>query len=106
MTRRRFTRTADAEEELIGLWAYVAADNEPAADRLVERIEEACRRLAEFPELDVAHDEVRAGLRLFPVGNYLLLYRQTEEGIEVVRIVHGARDWRELLQGGEEGGEG
>lgn len=99
MTERRFTRTAEAEEELIGLWVYVAADNEPAADRLLERIEEACRRLAEFPELGAAHDEVRPGLRLLPVGSYLLLYRRTEEGIELVRVVHGARDWREILRG-------
>lgn len=53
-----------------------------------------CQRIA---EMGVARPEVRADLRTFPVGNYLILYRQTEDGAEIVRVVHGARRWQELL---------
>nr|WP_292335451.1 type II toxin-antitoxin system RelE/ParE family toxin [Mesorhizobium sp.] len=45
----------------------------------------------------VARPEVRAGLRTFPAGNYLVLYRQIEDGAEIVRVIHGARQWQELL---------
>jgi toxin ParE1/3/4 len=36
-------------------------------------------------------------LRTFPAGNYLILYRQIDDGAEIVRVVHGARRWQELL---------
>lgn len=34
---------------------------------------------------------------MFPVGNYLILYRPIEAGVEIVRVLHGARQWRDLL---------
>src|SRR5713226_8246174 len=46
-----------------------------------------------------------AGVRFFPVTrfrNYLVFYRPTTTGIEVLRVLHGARDIESLLSG--EGG--
>jgi toxin ParE1/3/4 len=37
------------------------------------------------------------GLRSFPVGNYVVFYRIVPEGIELVRVLHGARDLRRLF---------
>jgi toxin ParE1/3/4 len=42
-------------------------------------------------------DTLAPGLRSFPVGSYLVFYRVVPEGIEVARILHGARDLKELL---------
>lgn len=50
-----------------------------------------------MPETGVAHDDVRPGLRLFPVGRYLVLYRLDGPHVEIVRVIHGARQWQELL---------
>jgi toxin ParE1/3/4 len=36
-------------------------------------------------------------LRYLPIGNSLILYRELEEGIEVFRVVHGARRLDGLL---------
>jgi toxin ParE1/3/4 len=36
-------------------------------------------------------------LRLFPVGNYLILFRALDDGVEIVRILHGARKIDELM---------
>lgn len=33
------------------------------------------------------------GLRLFPLGNYLIFYLPEPEGIQVIRVIHGARDY-------------
>ncbi len=97
MTPPSFTRTAEAEEDLIAIWAYVAADDPDAADRLLDRIDEACAQLAEFPDMATSYEEIRPGLRLFPVRNYLILYRRIESGVEIVRVIHGARQWQNLL---------
>ena len=91
------TRTAEAEEDLIAIWVYVAADDPDAADRLLDRVDKACAQLAEFPDMGTSHDEIRPGLRLFAVRNYLILYRRIDSGIEIVRVIHGARQWRNLF---------
>lgn len=33
-----------------------------------------------------------AGLRSFPVGRYVIFYRPLQDGIDVVRVLHGTRD--------------
>ncbi|MGA9824940.1 MAG: type II toxin-antitoxin system RelE/ParE family toxin [Methylocystis sp.] len=50
-----------------------------------------CRNLGETPGLGVARSDVRPDLRMFPVGNYLNLYRPIEAGAEIVRVFHDAR---------------
>lgn len=36
-------------------------------------------------------------MRLFLHGNYLILYRATDADAEIVRVVHGAREWEDLV---------
>ena len=39
-----------------------------------------------------ARPELAADLRSFPVGNYIIFYRPIEDGVEIVRVLSGARD--------------
>lgn len=91
----RLRPLAEADIEAIAL--YIAENNPSAARSWLEDIHRLCRRIGDTPGIGVARPEVRPGLRSFPVGNYLILYRQTDEGAEIVRVVHGARQWDELL---------
>ena len=84
-------RTAQADEDLIDLWVYIAQDNPAAADHLLDEFENKFALLAGQPRLGAARSDIAPGLRHFPAGNYLILYRETDDGIEVIRIVHGAR---------------
>ncbi|MDZ7956397.1 MAG: type II toxin-antitoxin system RelE/ParE family toxin [Aulosira sp. DedQUE10] len=93
----RFIRTAKAEEDLIEIWIYIATDNPTAADRLLGEIDTKCQMLADNPELGQARPDIALGLRYFPVGRYLILYRNISEGIEVVRVVHGARHLPDII---------
>ena len=86
-----FTRTADAEEDLIEIWLYIARDNPKAADRLLERIDQVCERLAESPGIGAARPDLAPDFRYWVVGKYLVLYRESVTGLEIVRVVHGAR---------------
>lgn len=90
-------RTARAEDDLVDLWLYVAADNPDAADRLLEEIDRKCVLLAGNPLLGRARPDIAPEFRYFPVGNYLILYRALSNGVEVVRVVHGARRLDGLL---------
>ncbi len=84
-------RTAKAEEDLIQIWLYIATDNQVVADRIIDQIEEKCQMLSKNPGVGQARPDIAPEMRYLPVGSYLILYREIKDGIEVVRVVHGAR---------------
>jgi len=88
----RIVRTRRARQDLIDIWRYVASNNPAAADALLDRVDEKSALLARNPRLGAERSDIRPGLRYFVVGEYLILYRIIEDGIEVVRVVHGRRD--------------
>ena len=87
----KIKRTAQAEEDLIEIWIYIAQDNIQAADRLLDEFEDKFFLLGEQPRLGPKRPDIAPELRYFPVGSYLILYREISGGIEIVRVVHGAR---------------
>jgi toxin ParE1/3/4 len=91
-------RSQRARLDAAEIWLYVAEDSVAAADRLTDSFDEKLKMLAEAPGLGTKRDELLPGLRSFPVGSYLLFYREVSGGIEVARIVHGARDLRRLFR--------
>jgi len=93
----RFTRRAQAEEDLIDIWSYIAEDSPQAADRLLDKIDEACARLADHPRLGPARPDLAEALRHFVVGRYLILYREIAGRVEIVRVLHGARHLPDLI---------
>jgi toxin ParE1/3/4 len=81
-----------AEADLLDIWNFIANDNPEKADSLLERIDRKIKTLAENPDIGRKRNELLMDLRSFPVGNYLIFYRSINQGIEVIRILHGARD--------------
>jgi toxin ParE1/3/4 len=84
-------RTDRADEDLIALWTSIAADNPNAADRVLDAIERRWQQLAQHPLSGMARDDIAAGVRHLVVGQYLTLYRVSDEGIEIIRVLHGRR---------------
>jgi toxin ParE1/3/4 len=93
----RLLRTAQAELDLIAIWAYVSRRNPAAADRLLDALDETSHALARNPQMGQARDDIAAGVRHFPVLSYLILYRDLGDGVEVVRYVHGMRRLQDLV---------
>ena len=86
-------RTSGAEADLIEIWLHIADENSPAADRLLRQIDEACSMLAAHPRGGKSREDLAPGVRFYPVGNYLIFYTLHDDGITVVRVLHGARDY-------------
>lgn len=84
--------TLRARGDLLDLWAYWASKDPTAADRIYDRIEDRCRALRDHPRLGVARPEIGEGARMLVVERWLVLYRHMDDGVQVVRIVDGARD--------------
>jgi toxin ParE1/3/4 len=91
MARPRFT--PDATSDLEEIVRYVAERDAIAAARLLDRIEDECWRLASAPGIGKLRPDLLPHLRFFPVGSYLIFYRASDEGIQVIRVLHGARDY-------------
>jgi len=92
-----FKLRPEAEADIEGIALYIAADNPIAARNWFNDIYLRCKRLGDMPEMGMARPDIRPDLRMFPVGNYLILYRLAKSGVEIVRVLHGARKWQELL---------
>jgi toxin ParE1/3/4 len=84
--------------DLQQIMEFIALDKPGAALNFVERLEEACRALAKNPDLGASRDDLLPRLRVWSVGKYAIFYRQTEDGIDVVRVVHGAKNFTALFQ--------
>lgn len=89
-------KTAQAEEDLIAIWLFIAKDNLTAADKLLAKFENVFEILIEQPEFGAARPDIAPELWYFPVGKYLIFYRIIADGIEIVRVVHGSRLLTEL----------
>ncbi len=90
MSQYRVSDAAKADLEEI--WLFIAQDNPEAADRFIRTIVSRFPTLASMPYLGRLREELSARLRSFPVSNYVIFYRPLEDGIQIVRVLHGARD--------------
>ena len=63
-----------------------------AADRLTERFDDAVGHLADFPEAGPERSALGDGIRILPVESFVTFYRVIPGWIEVIRILHAARD--------------
>ncbi len=83
--------------------AYIAERNTRAAYRFLDKVEQAFEVLRRHPGIGSPRlDHIVSGLRAWPVSgfeSYVVLYFITRGAIQVVRIVHAARDLEELLKG-------
>ena len=86
-----FTRPR-AEADLVDIWRYIAQDSPANADRMLDRINGTLSRLATMPFMGQARFDLAPGLRMFPVGSYLLFFRPIQDGIEMIRVLHGKRN--------------
>jgi toxin ParE1/3/4 len=84
--------TPRANADLGEIWMFIAADNPAQADDFIDLIDEKFQNLSRQPGLGRRREELVAGLRSFPVGRYVIFYLQVQDCLQIVRILHGARD--------------
>ncbi|MGH7940282.1 MAG: type II toxin-antitoxin system RelE/ParE family toxin [Limisphaerales bacterium] len=91
------------EDELWGIWRFIAQDNPDAATRVIEAAYETFNALAANPDLGRRRKFKNSrllGIRSFRVtgfDNYLVFYRNVGDVIQVHHVYHGARDLESLF---------
>ena len=81
-----------ASLDLLDIWDYIATDSIRQADRIVDEFDRVFKLIAKNPLMGRARDELEEGLRSFPLAQYVIFYSPSQNGIEVLRILHSARD--------------
>jgi toxin ParE1/3/4 len=86
-----FSGLATADLEEIG--DYIARDNPNRAISFIREIRERCEKIASFPDAAQLHPEYGEGVRMIPVGRYLIFYTVRSDQVRIERILSG---WRNL----------
>ena len=91
---KSYRLTPAAEDDLFQIWIFIAEDDPVAANRLEDDLFAACQRLAKRPDLGhFRRDLTDKPVRFFNVReNYLIVYDPASAPLEIIRILHGARD--------------
>src|SRR5580700_10023696 len=84
--------------DLADIWAYIAEDSVKHADRFAALINSQFRTLVRQSHMGRSRPELGTNLRSFPVGRYVIFYLPLPKGVEIVRVLHGARDIESVLQ--------
>lgn len=88
----RVTRRPLATTDILDIWDYIADDSVEQADRWVDRLDEKLALIATQPLMGRARVELDAEVRSLSFGRYVIFYVPTHDGIDVLRVLHSARD--------------
>jgi len=83
--------------DLADIWSYIAEDSVDHADRFAALINRHFRTLARQPNMGRSRPELATNLRSLPLGHYILFYRPRPGGVEIIRVLHGARNVEAIL---------
>jgi addiction module RelE/StbE family toxin len=89
-----------AEQDLVDLVSYFAAENPRAASAMLNHVEDSLKSLQSHPFVGrVPHNPklTALGYRVLVIENYLVFYKVKDNVVLVHRILHGARDLLRLL---------
>jgi len=100
---RRIRILPAADRDIDEQIAYISQENLGAAGRYVEAVSASLDHIARMPGMGTTR-EYRSprltGLRMIPIhgfGNFLVFHLVTPRTVDIVRVLHGARDIRKIF---------
>lgn len=97
---KRFVLSPAATADVEQIETFLDEHAPHATTAVLERLRDAMRRVASTPGLGhLREDLADEPLRFVAVWSYLVIYRLTRP-VEIVRVIHGARDVAEALRKG------
>jgi toxin ParE1/3/4 len=91
----RYRVSEDAQRDLDEIFLYWASRaGLEVADRVIDRITDRFWLLGEYPSAGRPAPKMAARVKCFPAGKYLIYYRKTRYGTDILHIFHGAHEPR------------
>lgn len=96
----RFVLTKRADRDLDAIWDLVErANGVSVADRIERELHDAMRMLAAHPMVGHQRGDVRdPRYRFWSVHRFVIAYRTDRTPVHIVRVIHGARDFRKVFK--------
>lgn len=92
--------SAEAEFDLEAIADHIARDNPRRALTFISELREKCLGLGDLPErFPLVPRYEAAGVRRRVHGNYLIFYRIEANTVVILHVLHGARDYDDVLSG-------
>ena len=93
----RVVRSPDAIREILEIVDYIGGDNPLAAERWYRDLDHLFHLLSNHPSLGQRVKLGRRSFRRLTRGNYVIYHRVLADIIEIVHVIHGARDHERLI---------
>ena len=95
----KVTFAAAARGDLRDIGFYIAHDNAPRSITFVEELRDRCLALSNQAERFPVATQLRGRpLHKLTHAGYLIFYTIEPSHVEVLRIVHGSRDWSQMFE--------
>jgi len=92
----------DADEDIVSYGNYLSNRNVSAANRFADAVDATIEMLRHNPELgERLHADLTGQIRYRTIAgfkNYLIFYRRVDSVLEIVRVLHGARDYEQFFE--------
>jgi toxin ParE1/3/4 len=91
-------RTEEALADLRQIALYIAHENSASASGWLAEMEQLFSILARQPRIGKRMRTKRFGtVRQFSRGNYVVYFKPLADGVEILRVLHGARDHKRIV---------
>lgn len=92
-----YSLTDEAIQDLDDISTYMSDFSLPAAANFLNSFERKCEALTQFPKMGKIYENLLPDLRGVPIDGYIIFYRIVEDNIEVIRVVSGRRNLRNIF---------
>jgi toxin ParE1/3/4 len=97
MATARFTPLA--RSDLKEIRDFIARDKSRVASQYMTMLKQKCELLANSPGIGIQRDEY-CKLYKYPVDSYLIFYRISQTGIDIIRVLQSNRDIESIKNSG------
>ncbi len=103
MSFKQIHRSDQSVQDVLECAMFIQKDNPDVAQRFLESVEKTCQQITSLPEIGSQRQfrqPVLKGIRSWKVQgfeNYLIFYRLGEKSLEIVRVLHGARNLKKVF---------
>jgi toxin ParE1/3/4 len=95
---RRVRTTAHADADIRSIAQWIARGSTPAASKWIDDLDREFSKIAQTPGVGTDRSDLRPQLRSVPFGNYIVFFKSGRQTVNIVRVIHGARDYARLFE--------
>jgi len=86
------TFSPKSRQDMFDIGDYIAKDSRATARRFVGKLIAQCQRIGHAPLAYPGREDLVPGLRMAPMGRYVIFFRVLGDVVRIERVLHGARD--------------